>query len=175
MRDVPILFTSALTRQRVRRILDLALEVKDQRVQRVPTGELNHVIQDALRKHQPMSHSGRMLKLRYVTQVAIDPPTFVFFVNDPALVHFSYRRFLENQLREQFGFSGTALRLIFRSSREAPETAAPSGKPGTARKRVASAGRTTVRQKSGGATNPKRRQTGGTTIMRKANRPLPKP
>jgi GTP-binding protein len=175
VRDVPILFTSALTRQRVRRILDLALEVKDHRVQRVPTGELNNIIQDALRKHQPMSHSGRMLKLRYVTQVAIDPPTFVFFVNDPTLLHFSYRRFLENQLREQFGFSGTAIRLIFRSSRDAPETAAPRGKSGTVRKRPVSAGRTTVRKKIGDDAGPKKRQTGGTTIVRRANRPQPKP
>lgn len=119
--DVPLLFTSALTRQRVRRILDLALEVKEHREQRVQTGVLNRLIQDALREHQPMSHSGRMLRLRYVTQVATDPPTFVLFVNDPTIVHFSYKRFLENQLRAQFDFQGTAVRLIFRSSREAPE------------------------------------------------------
>ena len=125
--DAPMLFTSALTRQRVRRILDLALEVRDVRGLRVPTAELNRVIREALQAHQPTSHSGRLLKLRYVTQVAVDPPSFVFFVNDPEIVHFSYRRFLENQLREQFKLTGTALRLFFRSSREAPPDTA--GKP----------------------------------------------
>jgi hypothetical protein len=94
---------------------------------RVPTAELNRVIREALQAHQPTSHSGRLLKLRYVTQVAVDPPSFVFFVNDPEIVHFSYRRFLENQLREQFKLTGTALRLHFRSSREAPPDVA--GKP----------------------------------------------
>jgi GTP-binding protein len=118
--DVPIVFTSALTRQRVRKILDLALQVRDERLKRVPTGQLNATIQEALRRHQPASHGGKLLKLRYVTQTQVDPPTFVFFVNDPKLVHFSYRRFLENQLRQQCGFTGTAIRMYFRSSREAP-------------------------------------------------------
>lgn len=120
LKDVPMVFTSALTRQRVRKILDLALQVHAERVKRIATGPLNHVIQEALKRHQPMSSSGRMLRLRYVTQVQVRPPTFVLFVNDPERVHFSYRRFLENQLREQFGFAGTAIRLVFRSSREAP-------------------------------------------------------
>ena len=126
--EAPMLFTSALTRQRVRRILEIAMGVREERLKRVPTGQLNSTIQDALRKHQPMSQNGKLLKLRYVTQAAVDPPTFVVFVNDPQLVHFSYRRFLENQLREQFGFSGTAIRMHFRSSREAPEHTGP-GKP----------------------------------------------
>jgi GTP-binding protein len=135
IRDVPMLFTSALTRQRVRRILDLALQVSEERLRRVPTGQLNHTIQEALHRHQPMSTSGKLLKVRYVTQVAVAPPTFVFFVNEPELVHFSYRRFLENQLREQFGFAGSALRLHFRSSKEAPELGgvpAPGSRSGAA-------------------------------------------
>ena len=144
LKDVPMVFTSALTRQRVRRIVDLALEVRTARRQRVPTGQLNHTIEAALQKHQPPSHSGKLLKLRYVTQVAIDPPTFVFFINDPELVHFSYRRFLENQLRAQFGFHGTAIKLIFRSSREAPDDVEGRG---SRRSKVQPAGRT----KSGGA------------------------
>lgn len=114
--DAPLLFTSALTRQRVRKILDLALEVRDRRSIRVPTARLNAVIHAALHRHQPASKAGRRLKLRYCTQVKIDPPTFVVFVNDPELVHFSYRRFLENQLRAEFGFEGTAIRLFFRDS-----------------------------------------------------------
>lgn len=117
--DVPMIFTSALTRQRVRKILDLALQVRDERVKRVSTGQLNATVHAALRQHQPASHGGKLLKLRYVTQTQVDPPTFVFFVNDPKLVHFSYRRFLENQLRQQFGFGGTAIRLFFRASHEA--------------------------------------------------------
>ena len=120
LKDAPMLFTSALTRQRVRKILDLALQVRDERSKRVPTAQLNTVVGDALKRHQPVSHNGKLLKLRYVTQAQADPPTFIFFVNDPLLVHFSYRRFLENQLREHFGFTGTAIRMIFRSSREAP-------------------------------------------------------
>ena len=119
VRDAPMVFTSALTRQRVRKILDLALQVRDQRLRRVTTGQLNARSREALRRHQPASRSGKLLKLRYVTQIQADPPTFVFFVNDPTLVHFSYRRFLENQLREHFGFTGTAIRMFFRSSREA--------------------------------------------------------
>ncbi len=116
--EAPMLFTSALTRQRVRRILEMAMTIRDERLKRVSTGQLNATIQEALRKHQPMSSSGSLFKLRYVTQAEVDPPTFVFFVNDPALLHFSYKRFLENQLREQFGFTGTAIRLHFRSSRD---------------------------------------------------------
>lgn len=174
-RDVPMLFTSALTRQRVRRILDVALEVKGARVQRVPTGELNHTIQEALQKHQPVSHSGKLLKLRYVTQVAVDPPTFVFFVNDPEIVHFSYRRFLENQLREQFGFTGSAVRLIFRSSREAPEIAFASAKNSTGRKGVAPAGRRPAARQ---AAVPVARKTGhgqNGPVMDRAIRPSSKP
>jgi GTP-binding protein len=160
IRDVPMLFTSALTRQRVRRILDLALTVSQERLKRVPTGQLNHTIQEALQKHQPMSSSGKLLKVRYVTQVAVAPPTFVFFVNEPELVHFSYRRFLENQLREQFGFGGTALRLHFRSSREAPEgerAPVPSRRPAvsarTARKTTAE-----HEKAAGGSGRPPRRR-----------------
>jgi GTP-binding protein len=173
VRDVPMLFTSALTRQRVRRILDLALEVKDKRVQRIATGSLNNVIQGALQRHQPMSHSGKMLKLRYVTQVKTDPPTFVFFVNDPELVHFSYRRFLENQLRENFGFAGTALRLIFRSSREAPAIDPAGTRSGIGRARVVAsnprkpvAGKGTARR----TTEPRR----AGSSARKSGRALPK-
>jgi GTP-binding protein len=138
--DAPIVFTSALTRQRVRKILDLALEARDERAKRVSTGRLNATIQDALRQHQPASYGGKLLKVRYVTQTQIDPPTFVFFVNDPTLVHFSYRRFLENQLREQFGFTGTAIRMFFRSSREAPVDEARSLPSRRARQRTLSEG-----------------------------------
>jgi GTP-binding protein len=174
VRDVPMLFTSALTRQRVRRILDVALEVKDHRVRRIPTPELNQVIQDAVRKHQPSSHSGKLLKLRYVTQVAIDPPTFVIFVNDPVLVHFSYRRFLENQLREQFGFSGTALRLIFRSSREAPVTDT-RGKSDRGGARTPTASRGPAAKTGAKSPGGKKRENGGVPAARKVRRTVSKP
>lgn len=150
LRDVPLLFTSALTRQRVRKILDLALQVRQERLKRVSTGQLNHVMAEALRRHQPMSSSGRLLKLRYVTQVAVDPPTFVLFVNDPELVHFSYRRFLENQIREQFGFSGTAIRLFFRASSEAPEHTPGQARAGSLRRAAPAADRKRAPSKPGG-------------------------
>ncbi len=171
--DVPILFTSALTRQRVRRILDLALDVKDVRSLRVPTGELNRVIQDALSKHQPMSHSGKMLKLRYVTQVRADPPTFVFFVNDPEIVHFSYRRFLENQLRASFKLAGTALRLYFRSSREVPADAVAIPRvspPRTMRAAVEKRGPA----KAGGRAKGERGKRLGSRTLVRVKRPAPK-
>jgi len=88
------------------------------REQRVPTAELNATMRRALATHGPPSVRGRRLKLLYVTQATIRPPTFVFFVNDAALLHFSYRRYLENSIRRAFGFQGTALKLIFRSRSE---------------------------------------------------------
>jgi GTP-binding protein len=151
LRDVPMVFTSALTRQRVRKILDLALQVRQERFKRVPTGQLNHVMAEALRRHQPMSQNGKLLKLRYVTQVAVDPPTFVLFVNDPELLHFSYRRFLENQLREQFGFAGTAIRIFFRSSSEAPEAARGQAGTGVLRRAAPAANRKPSPARPGGA------------------------
>lgn len=121
---VPVLFVSAKTKQRVHKILDEALQIAAERSRRISTGQLNTIVRNALREHPPMSTRGKLLKVKYVTQVATDPPTFVFFVNDPELVHFSYQRFLENQLREAFGFEGTALRLVFRGGRDDKEQAA---------------------------------------------------
>jgi GTP-binding protein len=86
--------------------------------QRVPTAELNATMRRALATHGPPSVGGRRLKLLYITQASVRPPTFVFFVSDAALLHFSYRRYLENSIRRAFGFQGTALRLIFRSRNE---------------------------------------------------------
>lgn len=111
----PILFVSAVTKQRVTRIIEHALTINEERHRRVPTAALNDAVRDAMREHSPPSANRRLLKIRYVTQAEISPPTFVFFVNDAELVHFSYRRFLENRLRERFGFAGTAIRLIFRT------------------------------------------------------------
>jgi GTP-binding protein len=113
----PIVFISAKTGQRAQRVLDLALEVQAQRQKRVPTAGLNSVVRDAVAAHRVTSH-GKPLRLYYATQAQVSPPTFVFFVNDPTLVHFSYRRYLENRLRDAFGFEGTAIRLVFRGRDE---------------------------------------------------------
>jgi len=111
---VPVLFVSALTGQWVEQVLPTALRVQEERLIRIPTAELNRVVQEAVARHAPPSKAGKRLKFYYATQAAVDPPTFVFFVNDPRLVHFSYERYLENRLREHYGFLGTPLRLSFR-------------------------------------------------------------
>ena len=111
---VPVLFISALTGQRVHKVIPTALAVQAARRQRISTGELNRLVQDALARHSPPSKRGKRLKIFYVSQPGVDPPTFVFHVNDPALVHFSYERYLENRLRDAYNFPGTPLRLVFR-------------------------------------------------------------
>ncbi|MBI4297599.1 MAG: ribosome biogenesis GTPase Der [Chloroflexi bacterium] len=110
----PLLFVSALKGWRLEDILPAALEVALGRSQRVPTGELNRVVAEAMSAHGPPTKAGRSLRILYVTQADVSPPTFVFFVNDPKLLHFSYQRFLENRLRQAFGFSGVSLKLVFR-------------------------------------------------------------
>ena len=111
---VPVLFISALTGQRVNKVLTTALVVHEARFQRIPTGELNRIVQSALARHSPPTKQGKRLKIYYASQPGVDPPTFVFHVNDPDLVHFSYQRYLENQLRRAREFPGTPLRLVFR-------------------------------------------------------------
>jgi GTP-binding protein len=119
-RDAPylawadIVFASAQTGQRVDRILHEARRVAEERFRRVPTAELNRVITDAVRAHPPAHVRNRLPKILYATQVAVGPPTFVIFVNDPELIHFSYRRYLENRIRGEYGFLGTPIKLIFR-------------------------------------------------------------
>ncbi len=114
---VPVLFISALTGKNVHKVIPLALTVHEARFRRIPTGELNRLVQRALARQAPPSKRGRRLKIYYASQPKVDPPTFVFHVNDPHLVHFSYRRYLENQLRKARDFSGTPLRLLFRPRR----------------------------------------------------------
>jgi GTP-binding protein len=115
---VPVLFVSALTGQRVRQVLEVALRVFAERRIRLSTGDLNRLLQDAVAHHPPKSRSGRQLRFYYATQAEVDPPTFVFFVNDRSLVHFTYERYLENQIRAVYPFSGTPLRLVFRGRDE---------------------------------------------------------
>lgn len=117
----PVVFASAKLRQGIPELLNAIMKVQLARDTRVPTPAVNQCIRQALQSHQPASVHGRQLKVFYVTQPEVSPPTFVFFVNDPALLHFSYQRYLENRLREAFGFEGAALRLIFKS-REAAST-----------------------------------------------------
>ena len=117
---VPILFTSAKTGEGVDRIIPLALRIQEERLVRIPTGRLNRIIQDAVDRHRPPSKAGKSLKIYYVTQASVSPPTFVFFVNDPELVHFSYERYLENTIRKHYPFLGTPLKLVFRERTRKP-------------------------------------------------------
>lgn len=111
----PIVFTSAKTGYHVKSLLETALTISDMRYLRVPTARLNEVVQDAKRKHNPTVFHGKVAKIYYATQTQVNPPTFIFFVNDPQAVHFSYERYLENQLRAAFGFKGTGIRMFFRA------------------------------------------------------------
>ncbi|MEJ7838843.1 MAG: ribosome biogenesis GTPase Der, partial [Thermomicrobiales bacterium] len=114
-----VIFISAKFGQRVSQVLDAGLKVIKERDKRISTAALNKMLRDAVSKHQPPSKPGKWLKFYYATQADTSPPTFIFFCNDPTMIHFSYRRYLENELREQFGFDGTPLRISFRGRHEA--------------------------------------------------------
>jgi GTP-binding protein len=116
----PLVFISAKFGQRVDQVLETALLVMEEREKRVPTAALNKLLREAVAKHPPASRPGKWLKFYYATQVDVSPPTFVFFCNDPKQLHFSYRRYLENELREAFHFTGTPIRLSFRSRQDGP-------------------------------------------------------
>lgn len=117
----PVIYTSALTKQRVHRVTDLVKYVADQQSMRIQTSTLNELIQDAIAVNPPPAHKGKPLKIFFMTQTGIQPPKFVIFVNDPDLMHFSYLRFIENKLRETFGFEGAPIRIIPRSRNEKEE------------------------------------------------------
>ncbi|HEY8693133.1 MAG TPA: ribosome biogenesis GTPase Der, partial [Chloroflexota bacterium] len=108
-------FVSALTHQRVDRVLRSVLQIKTQREKRVGTGELNQLVARAMSRHQPPGDKGRQLRIYYATQASVNPPTFIFFVNDPKLSHFSFKRYLENQIREKLGYEGTAIKLVLKA------------------------------------------------------------
>ena len=114
----PVLYTSALTGQRVERVTELVKYVAEQQSMRIKTSVLNELIRDAVSVNPPPTKKGKQLKILFVTQVGIAPPTFIIFVNDPELMHFSYLRFIENRLRESFGFEGTPIRLVVRARKE---------------------------------------------------------
>ena len=114
----PVLFISALTGQRVNKVLETVQQVYEQASRRITTGLLNDILADATAALQPPFSSGRRLKIYYATQQSVCPPTFVFFVNDEKLMHFAYQRYLENQFRKSFGFEGTPLRFILREKNQ---------------------------------------------------------
>lgn len=114
MTYAPVLFISAKTGQRVHRLFELIKYVSDQAALRISTGMLNDVVNEATAMVQPPSDKGKRLKIYYVTQAGIKPPTFIIFVNDAELMHYSYERYIENHLRKSFGFEGTPIRFILR-------------------------------------------------------------
>ena len=113
-----LLFISAKTGQRLNKLFETIDMVSENHAMRVSTGVLNEIMAEAVAMQQPPSDKGKRLRLYYITQVAVKPPTFVIFVNDKELMHFSYTRYIENQIRETFGFKGTPLKFIIRERRE---------------------------------------------------------
>ena len=114
----PKIFISALTGQRVSKLFNMIKAVNENNARRVATGVLNDVLIEAMAMNQPPADKGRPLRIYYMTQVSVRPPTFVLFVNDTELLHFSYKRYIENQLREAFGFDGTPIHFIARNRKE---------------------------------------------------------
>ena len=113
-----ILFISAVTGQRLPKLFDTIEMVSENHAMRVQTGVLNEIMSQAVAMQQPPSDKGKRLRLFYITQVSVKPPTFVIFVNDKELMHFSYTRYIENQIREAFGFQGTPLKFVIRERKE---------------------------------------------------------
>jgi len=114
---VPMIFISALTGKRVDRVLPLALQVQEERLVRLSTSQINKIIHRAQDKHPAPSKTGRALRIYYGTQVRSDPPTFILYVNDPELAHFTYLRYLRNQIRKDYPFMGTPIRLVLKKRR----------------------------------------------------------
>lgn len=118
MQYAPVVFVSAMTKQRIHRLPEVIHYVAEQNAMRISTSVLNQVVEDAIAINPPPTEKGQRLKILYATQVKIRPPTFVIFVNEPEIMHFSYQRYLENKLREAFGFEGTPLQMIIRGKNE---------------------------------------------------------
>ena len=115
---MPSTVISAQTGQRLPKLFETIDMVLENQSMRIQTGVLNEILTEAVAMQQPPSDRGRRLKIFYMTQVAVKPPTFVIFVNDKELMHFSYTRYLENQIREAFGFRGTSLKFIVRERKD---------------------------------------------------------
>lgn len=118
MQYAPVVFVSAMTKQRIHRLPEVIHYVAEQNAMRISTSVLNQVVEDAIAINPPPTEKGQRLKILYATQVKIKPPTFVIFVNEPEIMHFSYQRYLENKLREAFGLEGTPLQMIIRGKNE---------------------------------------------------------
>lgn len=115
---VPILYISAKTGQRVDQVMPLAMRVQEERLARLTTSKINEIIHNAQDAHPHPTHAGRALRMYYGTQVRSDPPTFMIYVNEPTLMHFTYLRYLENQIRAEYGFLGTPIRIVLKGRRE---------------------------------------------------------
>jgi len=115
MTYAPVLYTSAKYQQGVDKVLPQVHQIYQERLKRLNTAEVNNAVQQAIAAHNPPRSGKKQLKILYATQVEVNPPTFVFFVNDAKIIHFSYQRYLENKLRQSFGFTGTPLRLVFKT------------------------------------------------------------
>ncbi|MCS7246957.1 MAG: ribosome biogenesis GTPase Der [Anaerolineales bacterium] len=113
----PILFVSARTGFQVEQVLPTAIRVQEERLVRLQTSKLNQILQDAIERHAPPTHAGKALKIYYATQVRSDPPTFLLYVNDYRLAHFTYLRYLENCLREEYPYEGTPIRFVLKNRR----------------------------------------------------------
>lgn len=118
MSYVTMLFISAKNGQRVNKVLEAVDASFEQSRRRIPTGQLNDIVSEAVQMNEPPSDKGRTLKIYYATQASVQPPTFIVFVNDAELLHFSYERYLENYFRKSFGFEGTPIRLFFRNRKK---------------------------------------------------------
>ena len=118
MSYAPIIFISALTKQRLPQVMETAKYVAENRAMRISTGQLNSLIADAVVMNQPPSDKGKRLKIYYATQVGVKPPLFSFSINDRELMHFSYSRYIENKIREAYGFEGTSIKFVFRERGE---------------------------------------------------------
>ena len=114
MTYAPLLFISAMTGQRVTNLFEQIKYVHEQSLLRISTGMLNDLLADAMNRSQPPTDRGKRLKIYYMTQPSVSPPTFVIFCNSEELFHFSYQRYIENRMREAFGFRGTPIRLVIR-------------------------------------------------------------
>jgi len=113
--DIPILFISALTKQRVHKVIETAMAVYENRTQRIPTARLNEVMLQAIEDYNPPSVKGKYIKIKYVTQLPTPTPVFAFFANLPQYIKEPYKRYLENKLRENFNFTGVPIVLVFRN------------------------------------------------------------
>ena len=116
--DVPILFVSALTKQRIYKAVETALTVYKNRRRKIPTAELNRVMLEEIENNPPPTHKGKYIKIKFVTQIPTYSPTFAFFCNMPNYVKESYKRFLENRLREHYDFTGVPIKLFFRNKKK---------------------------------------------------------